>query len=128
MKKSLLFIAMCVAALSGTSQIVPSPSWPSQSANYANISTGTQWFDVVNDTVVWCLGYDGTAPNANFREFTRTVNGGTLYTSGFMYPDTNTYHPSSIEGINDSVCWVTSYLNTTQNKGAIHRTGDGGLN
>ncbi len=127
MKKTLLIIAAAVLTIGANAQVVPSPFWTNQSAGYANVSTGTQWFSVVNANVVWALGYDGTSPTSNFNEFTRTTNGGTTYTAGLVYPDTMTYHPSSIEGIDANTCWVTSYLNTTLNKGAIHRTTNGGV-
>ncbi len=127
MKKSLLFIAISFLSIGANAQIVPSPFWTNQSANYPNVSTGTQWFDAIDANNVWALGYNGTLPNANFNDYTRTNNGGTTYTAGLVYPDTLTYHPSSIEGIDPTTAWVTSYLNTTLNKGAIHTTTNGGV-
>ncbi len=127
MKKTLLLIAVSILSLGTKAQIVPSPFWTNQNANYPNVSTGTQWFDAVDPNVVWCLGYNGTAPNANFNDFTRTINGGTSYSAGLVYADTLTFHPSSIEGIDGNTAWVTSYLNTTLNQGAIHTTTNGGL-
>lgn len=126
MKKSLLFIVFA-ALSSGAIAQTPSPFWQKQNANYAIPSAGTRYMHVVNSNVVWAVGYDGTSPNANHNEFTRTINGGTNYNSGLIYPDTLTYHPSSIEGIDANTAWVTAYLNTTQNKGAIHTTTNGGV-
>lgn len=125
MKKSLLFVAAVAFSLNASAQ-TPSPFWPSQNSNFPNPSTGIRYMSVPSASVVWAIGYDGTAPNANSNLFTRTTNGGTSYTSGLVYADTNTYHPSSIEAIDANTAWVTAYLNTTQNKGAIHKTTNGG--
>jgi hypothetical protein len=126
MKKPLLFAAMA-CCLSAAAQITPSPFWTNQNSNFSIPSAGARYLHAVNANVVWAMGYDGTAPNRNYNGFTRTINGGSSYTSGFVYPDTNTYHPSSIEGIDANTAWVTAYQKPG-NKGAIHTTTNGGLN
>ena len=127
MKKSLLILAASLLTLGASAQITYSTFWPTQNSNFSITSAGIKYMDVVNTNVVWAVGDDGTKPNANFNEFTMTNNAGTTYTSGLMFPDTMTYHPASIEGIDATTAWVTSYLNTTGDKGAIHKTTNGGV-
>jgi len=127
MKKTLLFGALTALSMGAFAQITPSPFWTNQNSNFPNVSVGIRYMDVVSPSAVWCVGYDGTAPNRNTNEFQRTTNSGTTYTAGLIYPDTITYHPSSIEGIDANTAWVVSYLNTTGNKGAIHTTTNGGV-
>jgi photosystem II stability/assembly factor-like uncharacterized protein len=125
MKKPLLSLAMAFS-LGAMAQVVPSSFWTNQNSNFSIASAGVRYMDVVDANVVWGIGYDGTKASANWNEFTRTINGGSSYTSGFMYPDTLTYHPSSIEAISADTAWVTAYLNSSGNKGAIHQTTNGG--
>ena len=127
MKKSLLFIGIGILSLGAVAQVVPSPFWTNQNSNYSIVSAGSRYTHAVNANVVWAVGFDGTAASANFNEFTRTTNGGVNYVSGLIYPDTMTYHPSSIEAIDANTAWVTAYLNTSQSKGAIHTTTNGGV-
>jgi len=128
MKKTLLMLAAGLISMSTKAQITYSPDWPTQNSNFSIPSAGIRYMDVVDPNTVWATGYDGTAGNTNrnFVEFTTTNNGGTSYISGMIFPDTNTYHPASICGIDGMTAWVTSYLNTTGDKGAIHQTTNGG--
>jgi hypothetical protein len=125
MKKHLL-IAMTACTITALSQVVYSPFWPTQNSNFADTAWGIRAMDAVDANVVWAIGKNGWAPKNNCVEFTRTINGGALYTSGYIFPDTNTYYPCSIEGIDGNTAWVTSILNGTLNKGAIHITTNGG--
>jgi photosystem II stability/assembly factor-like uncharacterized protein len=127
MKNSLLTFFGLAALGSAVAQQTPSPSWTiSQNASFSITSAGVRFLDAVDQNTVWLLGYDGTAPGLDYNWWSKTTNGGTTYTSGNVYADTNTYVPANMEGVDGNVAWVASYLKSTQDRGAIHKTTDGG--
>lgn len=125
MKKSLLSLFTVALSLSAFAQ--PSTSWTMQNSNFLNTSTGIRYMDAINPNVVWAIGYDGTAPNRATNYFTRTTNGGSTWNPGFVWPDTNSFIPSNIEGIDANTAWVSAYVKPTQNKGGVFKTTNGGL-
>ena len=136
MKKTLLSIFGALAVSSAVGQA--SASWSiTQNAAWPKVSTGVRLLSAVDANVVWAHGYDGTAGNTsrNYSWFTRTINGGTSWASGNIYQstvtpiigDTNSFKIASLEGVDANTCWVASYLKAGQNKGAIHRTTNGGV-
>lgn len=125
MKKSLLTIFTAVLSLSAFAQ--PSSSWTMQNSNFPNTSTGIRYMDAVDPNVVWAIGYDGTAANSATNYFTRTINGGTNWNPGLVWPDTNSFMPSSIQGIDANTAWVAAYAKPTQSKGGVFKTTDGGV-
>ena len=137
MKKTLLSIFGALAVSSAIAQVA-SPSWSTtQNAAWPKVSTGVRLASAVDANVFWATGYDGTTGNTgrNYSWFTKTSNGGALFTSGYIFAsatntvigDTNSFNIASLEGVDANTCWVASYLKPTQNKGAIHRTTNGGL-
>lgn len=125
MKKLLLTFTGALAVSAMFAQ--PSTSWTiTQNAAFPLPSAGTRFLDAVTPNDVWAIGYDGTAPGKNYNWFSKTNNGGTTWTSGNIYQDTNTYVLANLEGIDGSTAWVSAYMKLTQTKGAIHRTTDGG--
>jgi PKD repeat protein len=135
MKKTLLSIFGALAVSSAIGQA--SASWSvTQNAAWPKVSTGVRLLSAVDANVVWAHGYDGTPGNTgrNYSWFTKTSNGGNTYTSGNIYAstltpvvgDTNSFKIASLEGVDANTCWVASYLKPSQNKGAIHRTTNGG--
>jgi PKD repeat protein len=135
MKKTLLSIFGALAVSSAIGQA--SASWSvTQNAAWPKVSTGVRLLSAVDANVVWAHGYDGTTGNTgrNYSWFTKTSNGGNTYTSGNIYSstvtpiigDTNSFKIASLEGVDANTCWVASYLKPGQNKGAIHRTTNGG--
>lgn len=127
MKKQLLSIFAALTVSSAIGQIASS-SWSiSQNAAFTPTSVGIRFMDAVDANVVWVTGYDGFAPRRNYNWFSRTLNGGTTFTAGNIFPDTNTYVLANMEGIDANTAWVCSYLKATQGDGAIHRTTNGGL-
>jgi hypothetical protein len=146
MKKQLLSIIAALAVGTVVAQ-TPSPSWSiSQNAAFSNGSIGIKFMDAVDNNVLWVMGYDGTQGNTrrNYNWFSRTINGGSTFTSGVIYSstttpligDTNTYVVANMEGVDANTAWVSAFktktANTanpnTQGSGAIHRTVNGGAN
>jgi photosystem II stability/assembly factor-like uncharacterized protein len=128
MKKQLLTLLSCLGMGIVLAQ-TPSPSWTiSQNAAFTNTSVGIRFMDAVDPNVVWVVGYDGFAPNRNYNWFSRTINGGSTFTAGTIFPDTSTYVLANMEGVDANTAWVCSYLKSSQAQGAIHRTTNGGAN
>ncbi len=132
MKKTLLSIFGALAASSAIGQA--SASWATtQNAGWPIVSAGVRHFSAVDANVVWAHGYDGTAASRNYCWYTRSINGGSSYNSGPIFTgtnvvngDTTTYQIANMEGVDANTCWVSSFLKVGQNKGAIHRTVNGG--
>ena len=60
--------------------------------------------------------------------FSRTINGGTSFNSGPIYPnnDTSSYVVANIEGIDANTAWVGAFSKPLQAQGSIFRTTNGG--
>jgi hypothetical protein len=134
MKKQLLSVFATLAAGVVMAQI-PSPSWTiSQNASFSVTSAGHRFLDAVDANVVWLSGYDGVNAGRNYNWFSRTINGGTSYNSGNVFPDTNNYQLGNMEGIDANTAWVSAfqrsapYSPTNQGGGVIYRTLNGGTN
>ncbi len=127
MKKQLLtIITSCVSAIA-LSQSTPSPFWSIvQNPTYSVTAGGTRYLDAVNPNVVWCTGYDGTAPGLAYNFFAHTIDGGMTWNNGNVFADTNTYIISNIEGVNDTVAWVSAYMKASQDRGVLYYTTNGG--
>jgi photosystem II stability/assembly factor-like uncharacterized protein len=120
MRKNLLLIAFLLSNVIAYSQ-----SWTMQ--NSAFTLTGTYPFDisVVDPNVVWAVGRDGSGSNTGIQEFTRTVDGGNLWTAGLVTTDTNLQF-SGISAVSDSVAYAMMFNNTAQAGGGVFKTRDGG--
>ncbi|MBL7931116.1 MAG: T9SS type A sorting domain-containing protein [Bacteroidia bacterium] len=109
MKKQLLSLFAVVAATVVTAQ-VPSPSWSTvQNAGFTVTSAGHRFLDAVDNNVVWLSGYDGFNAGFNYNWYSTTSNGGTNYTSGNIFSDTNSYSLGNMEGIDAMTAWVAAY-------------------
>jgi photosystem II stability/assembly factor-like uncharacterized protein len=129
MKKQLLSIVAVLAVGSAFAQ--PSPSLNiNQDAIFPNpvsvTNPGIKFLDAVDANVVWTIGYDAAAPQKNYNWWSKSTNGGSSFAGGNVYGDTNTYVVANMEGIDANTAWVSSYMKSTKNMGAIHRTTNGG--
>lgn len=129
MKKSLLTIFTATLSLSAFAQPMPSPDWSTlQNTSFTVSAAGTRFLDAVSANDVWLIGYDGFGFNRNYNWFSVSNNGGSTFTSGNCYSDTNTYKMANLEGVNGTTAWVSAYMKAGQNMGAVHQTTNGGLN
>lgn len=127
MKKQLLTFIVALAFGNVIAQQIASPQWSiSQNAAFTQTAAGIRFIDAVDNNVVWAIGYDGSAPNRRYNWFSRTTNGGNSWTTGNVYPDTNTYVLANLEGIDANTAWVSAYLKAGSHQGAIHKTTNGG--
>src|SRR3954467_5483018 len=101
MKKQLLSFMAAVSVITLAAQ--PSPNWTNRQTTYTTSSSpvapGVKFLDVVDSNVIWTVGREWSAPSMNYNWYSRTVNGGTSWTSGNIFSDTNTYVIANLEGI-----------------------------
>ena len=127
MKKKLLSLSLFV----GTLMLAQSPAadWSTlQNTKFTNPSATTKFLDVVDANVIWSTGRSGVAADlsGNYNWYSTSSDGGVNFTSGNIFPDTNTYIIGSIEGINATTAWVTGWEKAGGNKGYVYKTTDGG--
>jgi len=132
MKKQLLSL-FATLSVGVTMAQVPSPSLNiNQDAIFPNSAAvtnpGIKFLDAVDANVVWTIGYDAAAPRRNYNWYSRSINGGTNFSGGNVYNDTNTYVISNMEGVDANTAWVCAFMKGSQSMGAIHRTTNGGTN
>ena len=130
MKKQLLSLLAAAAVISASAQS-PSPQWTiNQQALFPTSPTftapGIKLIDAVDSNVIWTIGMDWADPQRNYNWFSRSLNGGTTFTGGNVFSDTNTYAIANLEGIDANTAWVSSFMKSSKSQGAIHRTTDGG--
>ena len=94
----------------------------------SNLSPGlyVQFLDAVDTNVVWGLAADPLSQLTPIQEYTKTIDGGSLWIAN---PITNAtgLSPSGIFGLNADTAWVAMF-NGSGGSGKILRTTDGGVN
>ncbi|HRY99244.1 MAG TPA: T9SS type A sorting domain-containing protein [Bacteroidales bacterium] len=105
-----------------------SAQWVQQATGFAAASRGINHVSVVDQNIVWAAAYDGSGTAATIQEFTRTTNGGTLWTPGTVN-GTVGLDMAMIFGINADTAWVPMYHPTggTTPAQGIYVTHNGGL-
>jgi PKD repeat protein len=121
MKRALLsFFALTAFGLGLFAQ-----TWITQGTGFTATSRGVQNIFAVDDQVVWLTGYDGSGSNAACQDFSRTVNGGTVWTPGVVTGATGLSN-SMICAIDGSTAWAAMYWVSGSNTAGIYKTTDGG--
>lgn len=125
MKKALLFM-VAFLALSAYTQA----QWIEQATGFSTPSRGIFYVSIVNPNVVWAIAYDGAAGSGTtINEFTRTINGGTLWTPGQVLGGT-TYGLGNISAVSDQIAYVALYKGNNLAQDAtcgVYKTTNGGV-
>ncbi len=93
-----------------------------QYSDFPHVSEYPGYIDGVDGKVAWAIGKDGSGGNANYKDFTRTIDGGATWTSGTVTTPATAF--SMISGVNKDTAYIAAYGTGTSNK--ILRTYDGG--
>jgi photosystem II stability/assembly factor-like uncharacterized protein len=118
MKKLLLSLSI-IASFTTNAQ------WTSQATGFDVASRGLSEIKIVDANTVWAVAYDGLVTTNNIQEFTRTTNGGSLWTAGTIDVGNNALSISNITPVNGTTAWVGAY-DSTAGQGGVFKTTDGG--
>jgi len=119
MKKLITILALVAISFSSMAQ------WLPQASGFAEASRGIKFMHAVSDQVVWATGYDGSGAAAAIAEFTKTTNGGDLWTAGVINNATG-LEPGMIFGIDENTAYVPLYRSAGALPQGIYVTTDGG--
>ncbi len=120
MKKALLFITAFLAL-----SMISNAQWIEQATGFANASRGIKYVNVVDSSIVWATAYDGVTPTNSIQEFTKTANGGTLWTPGIINGCTG-MEPAMVFGMSETKAYIPMYRMSGSNPQGIYVTTDGG--
>jgi PKD repeat protein len=121
MKKTLLSLFVMLALTMGAYA-----QWLEQASGFSTASRGIQDMQAVDANIVWAAAYDGTNPTGSCFDFTKTLNGGNLWTAGTVTGATGT-SIACISAVDGSNAWTCHYYPSgTGTKDGIYHTSDGG--
>ena len=99
--------------------------WLEQASGFNDASRGIKYMNVVDSSIVWATAYDGVTTTNYIQEFTKTINGGTLWTPGVINGCSG-MEPGMIFGISGLKAYCPMYRQTGSNPQGIYVTTDGG--
>jgi hypothetical protein len=99
--------------------------WVPQASGFTAASRGIKFMHAIDTNVVWASAYDGSGGTAVIQEFTKTVNGGTLWTPGVVN-GTAGLEISMIYGLNKDTAYVAMYKTSGTKPMGIYVTKNGG--
>lgn len=120
MKKILLSLSLLSASFGMNAQ-----SWTPQATGFEAASRGINEISIVDANTVWALAYDGTTAAEVVQEFTRTTNGGTTWTPGFINISNDEWNINNISAIDANTAWVSA-IDLGTGLGGVYKTTDGG--
>ncbi|MBN1280385.1 MAG: hypothetical protein JXA00_01915 [Candidatus Thermoplasmatota archaeon] len=139
--KAVVVLAVAVAFIMPVAAVVPesnpeklpstgpntvgmSSEWIEQATGFPDPSRGINYIHCVDENIVWAAAYDGTNPSAACQEFTKTINGGTTWTPGFI-GGADGLSLSMIFALDENTAWAPMYAAAGGTQG-IYKTLNGG--
>jgi PKD repeat protein len=120
MKKTLLFMVAFFAL-----SMISNAQWNEQASGFTTASRGIKYMNVVDSSIVWATAYDGVTPTNYIQEFTKTSNGGALWTPGVINGCSG-MEPAMIFAISATKAYVPMYRQTGSNPQGVYVTTNGG--
>jgi len=120
---------MAIALLALSLKLSADEAWLPQASGFEATARYADAIVIVNPDVVWAQGRDGSGGGATLKEFTRTSNGGALWTPGEVTGGTldASYGLGNISAISSNKAWAAIYPTTVANTACgIYATTDGG--
>ena len=99
--------------------------WIPEASGFSTPSRGIKYMQAVNKDVVWATATDGRPGSATIQEFTKTINGGTTWTSGTINNCAG-LEPAMIFALSKDTAYVPMYKQTGNLSQGIYVTRDGG--
>ncbi len=101
-----------------------SSDWHEQATGFASMYRGAVGISIANPNVAWISVVDGTSGLA-INEFSKTVNGGTLWAPGVISNAPAGYSVAHIQALDENKAFVALYP-TSGGGGKVFHTSDGG--
>ena len=99
--------------------------WSPEASGFNTPSRGIKYMHAVNKDVVWATAYDGRSGSAYIQEFTKTINGGTTWTTGAI-SGCDGLEPAMVFALSKDTAYVPMYKQTGTNSQGIYVTLNGG--
>ncbi|MHC1707965.1 MAG: T9SS type A sorting domain-containing protein [Bacteroidales bacterium] len=101
--------------------------WVPQNTNFTTGSRGINYMQAVTADIVWAVAYDGSGTGAYISEFSKTTDGGNVWTPGQILT-TQGYGIGNLSAIDATTAWAAVYYNGNQNNTCgVYKTVDGGV-
>lgn len=125
--KKLLLISIYLTAMTSQSQF--EDFWTEYATAQPAIHTGVRSISIVDENTTWLSMYDGYGNSQLIRRFSKSVNGGTVWTSGAidLGVDSVNLDIGNIHGVSDLVAFAAAYPTLSSARGGIWKTIDGGV-
>jgi hypothetical protein len=98
--------------------------WIEQATGFADAGRGINYVCAIDENIVWAVAYDGYDVYAPCQEFTKTTNGGDLWTPGLIN-DADGLRSAMIYALDEDNAWVPMYAASGGVQGIYH-TSNGG--
>ena len=99
------------------------PGWEEQASNFWEASRGINYICALDENIAWASGYDGSGSGNPVQEFTKTVNGGTVWEADVISSAPSNGDLAMICAVDEYHAWVPIHSGTPQ---GIWATTDGG--
>lgn len=119
MKKLFTLLALVAISFSSMAQ------WLPQASGFTEASRGIKYMHAVSDQIVWATAYDGAVTTNYIAEFTKTTNGGDLWTPGVINNAVG-LEPGMICAIDENTAYVPLFRQAGALPQGIYVTTDGG--
>jgi hypothetical protein len=124
MRKILFFLAFILFSIVLNAQ----GSWTLQSTNMSGTSTGVDQISAVDSNIVWINGFNGSSTGGRIKVFSRTQNGGTLWSGGTYTGFGATVYPQVLCGVTYNKAFAVAMDTATGGFASFWKTTDGGAN
>lgn len=121
MKKKILSLLLL-----SISSLINAQSWDTQNTGFTTPSRGINEIDIVSASVVWALAYDGANPANTIQEFTKTQDGGTIWTPGNINIGNAALQITNLSPNSRNIAWAGA-VDTSAGMGGVWKTIDGGI-
>ncbi len=124
--KKLLFISIYLTAMTSQSQF--EDFWTEYATAQPLTSTGVRSISIVDENTTWLNMSDGSGNGQSLRRYSKSLNGGTLWTTGAINlgVDSVNLDIGNIHGVSDLVAYAAAYPTLPTARGGIWKTTDGG--
>jgi len=102
-----------------------SNQWTEQATGFHVAERGIAFIDAVDSNIVWAIANNKNNQDIRIKEFTKTVNGGSQWTSSAINIPGDIY-PAMVSAINENIAWIPMFPNSTGAGGGIYVTKNGG--